>query len=101
MPFSPALLAPTPPQAILGRMLRNLKGCHLRRRDLDLALLDVERLLVLEEEPRERRDRGLLQLARGDLAEAERDLERYLATDPPDADDVRAELARSRRRLGG
>ncbi|MGE0706880.1 MAG: SirB1 family protein [Planctomycetota bacterium] len=100
VPFDPGLLAPSPPRAILERMLRNLKGCHLRRGELDLALLDVERLLALQEEPRERRDRGLIQLARGDLAEAERDLLAYLETDPSDAAEVREELERGRRRLG-
>jgi regulator of sirC expression with transglutaminase-like and TPR domain len=99
LPFSRKLLARTPTSAILVRMLRNLKGCHLRRSQLDLALLDVERLLLLDPDLTERRDRGLIQLARGAFAAAIEDLEAYLADDPPDARDVRLRLDEARRGL--
>ena len=99
IPFSRRLLAPTPPAAIVVRMLRNLKGCHLQLGQLDLALLDVERLLLLDPDLGERRDRGLIQLARGAYAAAIEDLEAYLADDPPDGLEVRARLEEARYKL--
>jgi len=101
VPFIPEMLEAVDDEQILLRMLRNLKGCHLRRGELDLALLDVERLLRLRPEPRELRDRGLLRLARQDFAQAVDDLEAYLAHDPPDAAEVRGRLDQARRGLAG
>mgnify|MGYP002010803130 CR=1 FL=1 len=100
LPFSEALLAPVSERAILARMLRNLKGSHLRRGDLDLALLDVERLLLLDAGPEERRDRGLIQLARRAYPAAVADLEAYLEGEPPDAPAIRPRLEEARRKLG-
>lgn len=97
--FSSALLAPISSRAILTRMLHNLKATHLRRSDLDLALLDVERLLVLEAGPTERRDRGLIQLARRVYPEAIADLETYLESEPEDADLVRERIDEAKRIL--
>ncbi|MEZ6188656.1 MAG: transglutaminase-like domain-containing protein [Planctomycetota bacterium] len=100
IPFQESLLTPIDDRAILARMLRNLKGAHLRRADLDMALLDVDRLLTLGVGGAERRDRGLIQLARGSYAEAVKDLEAYLALDPPDAQLVRERLEHARRQEG-
>lgn len=100
LPFQATLLTPVDDRAILTRMLRNLKGCHLRRGDLDMALLDVDRLLALGVQGAERRDRGLIQLARGACDEAVEDLQSYLEHDPPDAVLVRERLAEARRQAG-
>ncbi|MCA8922345.1 MAG: transglutaminase family protein [Planctomycetes bacterium] len=100
LPFQPTLLTPVDDRAILARMLRNLKGCHLRRGDLDMALLDVDRLIALGLDGAERRDRGLIQLARGAYDEAVDDLQRYLDVDPPDALVVRERLEEARRQAG-
>lgn len=99
LPFSEALLEPVSARSILARMLRNLKGSHLRRGDLDLALLDVERLLLLDAGPEERRDRGLIQLARRAYPAAVADLEAYLEGEPPDAPAIRPRLEEARRKL--
>lgn len=99
IPFNPRLLAPISSRAILMRMLRNLKGTHLRRGELDLALLDVDRLILLEAGVAERRDRGLIQLARRVFKDAVADLEAYLATEPSDAALIQGRLEEARRGL--
>jgi regulator of sirC expression with transglutaminase-like and TPR domain len=99
IPFNPQLLAPISARAILTRMLRNLKGTHLRRGELDLALLDVDRLILLDAGTDERRDRGLIQLARRVYADAVADLEAYLATEPSDAELIEGRLEEARRGL--
>jgi regulator of sirC expression with transglutaminase-like and TPR domain len=88
-------------RGILARMLRNLKGVHLREGHLDQALAAVERLLVVQpDHPQERRDRGLLYLTLGRFARAADDLARYLGALPqaPDHEQVRERLAEARRR---
>lgn len=99
IPFNPGLLAPVDSVAILTRMLRNLKGTHLRRGELDLALLDVDRLILLRSGIAERRDRGLIQFARRVYHEAVADLEAYLSTNPSDADLIQSSLDEARRGL--
>lgn len=99
IPFSPRLLEPIDARAILTRMLRNLKGTHLRRGELDLALLDVDRLILLETGIEERRDRGLIQLARRVFADAVADLEAYLASNPADAGLIEGRLEEAREGL--
>lgn len=98
IPFDPRLLAEVDARVILLRMLRNLKGAHLRRSELDLVLADVDRLLLLDPSAEERRDRGLIQLARRDYAEAVLDLEAYLETAPSDALVIQPRLDEARRR---
>jgi regulator of sirC expression with transglutaminase-like and TPR domain len=102
VPFGRGLLAPAPPREVLARILRNLLGSFLARRDTASALAAVERLALIDrDQPELVRDRGLLRLAVGRLAPAARDLRRYLARCPeaPDAQAVRARLADARRRL--
>ena len=65
-----------------------------------MALLDVDRLIALGLDGAERRDRGLIQLARGAYDEAVDDLQRYLDVDPPDALVVRERLEEARRQAG-
>lgn len=84
------------PRQILARMLRNLKEVHRAARDWP-RLLAVQRRLVilLPDEPAERRDRGLVLQMLGDAAAAADDLRHYLAVcaDAPDAPELRARLA--------
>lgn len=98
IPFDPRLLAEVDARVILLRMLRNLKGAHLRRSELDLVLADIDRLMLLDPSVEERRDRGLIQLARRDYAEAVADLEAYLETAPSDARVIAPRLEEARRR---
>ncbi len=80
-------LQPAPERDIVARLLRNLKEIHRQSGDLPHLLAVLERLVVLlPEDWRERRDRGLAQaeLGRYDLACA--DIEAYLAHCPDEAD---------------
>lgn len=95
LPLEFFLRAATPRQ-ILARMLRNLKEVHRAARDWP-RLLAVQRRLVilLPDDPAERRDRGLVLQALGDAAAAADDLRHYLAVraDAPDAAELRDRLA--------
>ncbi|RZL36397.1 MAG: tetratricopeptide repeat protein [Rubrivivax sp.] len=81
---------------ILARMLRNLKEVHRAARD-GVRLLAVQQRLVvlLPNEPAERRDRGLVFDSLGAHAAAADDLAAYLKArgDAPDAPALRARLA--------
>lgn len=83
------------PREILARMLRNLKVIHRSAGDWPLLLAVQERLvLLLPEQPQERRDRALAEAELGRLDRACADLAAYLAACPK-ADDA----ALLRRRL--
>lgn len=82
----PALLTPVGPEAIVVRMLNNLKAAHQRRGNLPMALLAADRLVELTDSPEHRRDRGLLALLCGSDAQALDDLESYLQSRPNAAD---------------
>jgi len=102
VPFSRELLQPVGAEATLTRMLRNLKGAYLRRRDPQRAVAALDLLLTLAPKLHaERRDRGLLLLGIGRWGRAVTDLERYLGwrPDAPDAPEVRRSLEDARRRL--
>ena len=94
--FHPGLLRPTGRREILARMLRNIRGLHLRKRDWPAALGTVELLSVVEPtEPDHGRDRALLLGRMGRFTEAIDGLNHYL-TERPDAhdeDDVRQVMA--------
>jgi regulator of sirC expression with transglutaminase-like and TPR domain len=86
---------------ILARMLRNLKEVHRAARDLKRQLAVHERLVVLlPDDPAERRDRGLVREALGDAHGAAEDLGFYLSRQPDasDADALRAHLRRLQER---
>lgn len=90
-------LDPSPPRAIVTRVLVNLKHLWIGASDHERALGAVDRILLLSGEvPSELRDRGLLALRLGRTTEAQRDLGRYLvvATGAPDRADVESVLAR-------
>ncbi len=93
------VLDPSPTRAIVLRVLTNLKHLWIGAADLDRALGAVDRILLLAgESPAELRDRGLLALKLERVAEARRDLERYLviAAGASDRGDVQKVLARLR-----
>ncbi|MDR7267645.1 regulator of sirC expression with transglutaminase-like and TPR domain [Pelomonas saccharophila] len=81
---------------ILARMLRNLKEVHRAAEDWPRLLAVQQRLVILlPDDPAERRDRGLVLASLGAFAAAAEDLSFYLAAraDAPDAPDLRARLA--------
>ena len=93
-----ALLLAHPPshREILSRMLRNLKSIHLRRREMERALADVDRLVLLNpDQPGWLRDRAALYQHLGCTHAAIADLERFCERAPrdPERDVVRRALA--------
>lgn len=83
MAFHRDLLNRTPKRMILARMLNNLKGIYLQRKDLPRALGVLERLLLIDpDSPTVLRDRGLICGEMKRLAQAIADLRRYLEAAP-------------------
>jgi regulator of sirC expression with transglutaminase-like and TPR domain len=94
LPLEFFLRAATPRQ-ILARMLRNLKEVHRAAQDWPRLLAVQQRLVVLlPDEPAERRDRGLVFDALGAPSAAAEDLAFYLGErgDAPDAAPLRERL---------
>ncbi len=76
-------LDPVSNREFLARMLRNLKGIYLQRRDHPRVLSIIDFLVALAPEaPGERRDRGLIHYQLGHLEEALEDLRFYLEATP-------------------
>jgi regulator of sirC expression with transglutaminase-like and TPR domain len=95
-------LQAAPARDILARMLRNLKEVHRSARDWPRWLAVQERLVVLlPQQPEERRDRALVRAELGQTEAAIHDLEAYLQQRPA-ADDARemAERLAALRRQG-
>lgn len=89
---------------MLNRMLNNLKGIYLARKDYPRSLAAVERMLLVNpKQPEEVRDRGLIRYRLGELTEAIFDLETYLNANPdaPDADAMERQVREMRRELRG
>jgi regulator of sirC expression with transglutaminase-like and TPR domain len=81
--FSGEYLAPLTRRQILARMLRNLKGAYLRRRDYARAVAVVDRLLLLHPDALwELKDRGLLYYRLGAFTPALADLRAYRRKEP-------------------
>ena len=77
--YSPDLLEPAGPRAIVERMLTNLKRLYVRQQAFADARRVTDILLALDPASQEeRRDRGLLSFHMGDVNGALRDLETYL-----------------------
>ena len=98
-----AFLSGVTKRQILQRILTNLKGACVRKRQFPEALGTSEFLLALTPwSLDERRDRGLLHFEVGAYEHALEDLELYQehAADAPDANRVAAILERVRGRLG-
>jgi regulator of sirC expression with transglutaminase-like and TPR domain len=71
--------APQPAQAIVLRMLANLKGAYVRAQDFPQAVAVLDRILLLQpDDGHQWRDRGLLHYQLGNLRQASIDLTRYL-----------------------
>jgi regulator of sirC expression with transglutaminase-like and TPR domain len=80
-------LQAAPARDIVARLLRNLKEIHRAAGDLPHLLAVQERLVVLlPDDPRERRDRGLARAELGRYDLACEDIEAYLAACPGEAD---------------
>ncbi|MBI3935533.1 MAG: tetratricopeptide repeat protein [Betaproteobacteria bacterium] len=87
-----AMLAAASNREILARMLRNLKGVYVRRRELTKALAAAERVLfVMPGLAAEYRDRGTIYLGLECFRAALEDFRRYLALAPhaEDAERIR------------
>jgi regulator of sirC expression with transglutaminase-like and TPR domain len=94
--FRRAMLRPATRREIIARILGNLRGIYLSRREWANALWTLELLVILEPaDPGLRRDRALLYGRVGRYSDAARGLDRYLADVPDagDADDVRTARA--------
>jgi regulator of sirC expression with transglutaminase-like and TPR domain len=77
--FHRGLLTSLPKTVILARVLNNLKGTYLRRKDFPRALAVVERLMIIHpDSPTELRDRGLIYGEMQKTSQAIADLRRYL-----------------------
>lgn len=72
------MLKPAQNKAVLVRMLHNLKALYAERKELDKALRCADRIVRLDPQPNEIRDRGLLYQAIGAQAAAARDFAAYL-----------------------
>ena len=98
--FHPKQLASTSPRLLLFRMLGNLKGIYVNRREHPRALAAVERMLLLTpDSPPEVRDRGILLSGVGRPLEGVGELARYLRLKPNAGDRERVESIMDRLRL--
>ncbi|MFM8410062.1 MAG: SirB1 family protein, partial [Alphaproteobacteria bacterium] len=89
------LAHPPTHREVLSRMLRNLKAIHLRRGEMERALSDVDRLVLLNpDQPHWLRDRAALYQRLGCTHAAIADLERFCERAPadPERDVVRRAL---------
>lgn len=89
--FSPDLLQPAPPAAVVRRLLENLTRDYAGRGELRSALWTVELKALVAPQPGDERERGELLLHLGRFREAAAAFERYveLAPDADDAEEVR------------
>ena len=101
-PNPESFLASVTKRQILQRILTNLKGASVRKRDYDAAIAATDFLLALSPwSLEERRDRGMLCYQTGQYIEALDDLQQYQehATDAPDQDRVADFIERVRTRI--
>jgi len=81
--LEPAWLARATTREILARMSRNLRSCYASLESWPLALQAADRCVALApEDPRERRDRGLLLWRIGRVSAALEDVNAYLEATP-------------------
>jgi regulator of sirC expression with transglutaminase-like and TPR domain len=101
-PLTEAELAACPTATIVARMLRNLKATYLQKQDFAAAVPVLRRLVaLLDDDPLERRDLGVVCLHAGRPGEALDHLPAYLDAFPQaeDAEAVRALLRVARREV--
>ena len=80
VPWDREYLAPVSNREFIARILRNLKGIYLRRRDHSRAIMTIDWLLLLQpQSAHEWLDRGIARYGLGHLEEALEDLQKYLA----------------------
>lgn len=94
--LNPDWLNPTPPRAILARMLNNLRNTYIEQQAWDQAISVVEHLGQLQPDlPDHLRDLGLLHYRNQSPRRAFSLLEEYLTRAPnaPDAADIRARVS--------
>lgn len=85
--WDPRYLAPASNREFIARMLRNLKGIYLNRRDHEQALDVVDLTMLLRpNDLNERRDRGLIYYRLGQYQMALDDLRHFLAAAPAGSD---------------
>jgi regulator of sirC expression with transglutaminase-like and TPR domain len=102
IPLQPEFLHTVTRRQLLTRMLNNLRGIYMERRDFRRALIIVDLVLALH--PRSAEDmkhRAILRYAMGQLRGAAEDFETYarMAPDASDADELRQTALSLRRRL--
>jgi regulator of sirC expression with transglutaminase-like and TPR domain len=98
--ISPSVLRPATHREVLARLLGNLRGIYLARREWANALWVAEYLIVLDPaDPGLRRDRALLWGRVGRFTDAVAGLEKYLE-EAPGADD-REDVVLARAIFGG
>ncbi len=91
----PQLLEDASKKDILRRMLRNLKGIYVERKDYERLIHVADMMLtVAPDHPRETRERGWVYQKLGHIRAAIRDYCRYmeLAPDAADAEEIRERL---------
>lgn len=88
------MLTPARNRSVLTRMLHNLKALYGESGNTEKALRCADRIVSLDPQPTDIRDRGLLYHSIGAHTAARRDLERYLQTqkDASDFDEVESTL---------
>ena len=88
--FDPDWLRPTPPRAIVARMLNNLRNVYVSVEDWPPAILVLECLAALQPDVAEHaRDLGVLHYRAGSFRQASALLNEYLVRSP-EADDAEA-----------
>ena len=96
----PALLRRATKKDIAIRILQNLRGVYLQRRDWARAVTTLDWLLIgVPDVAAWYKQRGLLEMELKRLHEAQRDLEKYLALEPAAVD--RAAIVRQVRAIHG
>jgi regulator of sirC expression with transglutaminase-like and TPR domain len=95
LPVHPVMLRPAPRREILARILGNVRGIYLARREWSDALWTIDYLLILDPaDPGLGRDRALVLGRLGQFTAAVGGLRRYLDEEPDaqDRDEVRLAL---------
>ncbi len=84
VPWRDSHLDPVSNRGFVTRMLRNLKGIHLRYQDYERAIRVLDMLVAIHPTvPLERRDRGLAHYRQGNHSQALADLRRFSESCPP------------------
>ncbi|MGC8634027.1 MAG: SirB1 family protein [Candidatus Limnocylindrales bacterium] len=96
VPFRRSMLRPATNREIIARILGNLRGIYLSRREWGPALAMLELLVILEPgDAGLRRDRALLYGRCGRFSDAVQGLDRYLQEMPEASDQEEVRIARA------